>query len=184
MASSDPISDTLTKDVDSQIPSNTSNLASREATHTLWATNPFDDNALTPAYFFLYDLCGEKNIKTEIDKDGFLSWTVVFKEGHTINEVNHPGIRLEKPDPSFFPVPPDIRLYLATPVDRSNEEECRKTLEFLKSKVEDADSIMEVRMDKDVVGWGKLQLSTAAKAEVEAYEGVALMGDDAEGIVD
>ena len=71
--------------------------------------------------------------------------------------------------------PRDDHYYNIVAKDYNNDEETKATREFLNTKVTDpSQQIYEFNLPgtSHIIGWGNVQLSDAAKGEVEAYQGV------------
>jgi hypothetical protein len=162
-------------------------LDSRDTSLTVYPTDPQDDAQLLAAHKFLENLCGEEHVKFNPQK-GFLSWTISLQNDDKTDALQgHPWLRLAKDTEESTRseiVKGDDSYYIALAANPDDDEQTKAAREFLNSKVKkSSQEIIELHKPGTdyVMAWGYLQLTSDAKAAVEAYEGIKPpLGDDSE----
>jgi hypothetical protein len=157
--------------------------------------DPKDSNTMEKTVTSLGLICGSEHVESLRSPSGDVSWKIILSDRETLHYLaEHPDLMwdrsLRKTLEDFSRrhekrsdlTPRDDPYYIVAPTDYTNNEETRATREFLNTKVTNpSDTIYEYTLPGDnlIAGWGHVQLSDAAKKEVEAYPGViAPLGDN------
>jgi hypothetical protein len=133
-------------------------------------------------------ICGSEHVESLQATGGDVSWKVTLTDRESLLLLaEHPWL---KPDQSLKKTlvefsrrhekrsvltPRDDPYYNVVAKDFNNDEETKATKEFLTTKITDpSQQILEFNLPgtSHIIGWGHVQLSDAAKGEVEAYQGV------------
>jgi hypothetical protein len=156
--------------------------------------DPNDTETIEKTVPNLERICGSEHLETLRSVDGNVSWKVTLSDRKTLRYLaEHPWL---KPDKSIGKtleefsrrhekrselIPRDDEYYNIVAKDYNNDEETKATREFLNTKVTDpSKKFKEFSLPgtSHIIGWGNVQLSEAAKQEVEAYQGVKGLGVD------
>lgn len=176
MVLSSPLTDMLSRGVES-LP----NLDLRDAPFVVYAADPKNTISLLEVDKFLKDLYGKEHVEFN---QAFFSWSVLLQNGETTNALKgHPGIRLGEDEESKRSdvVKSDDLWYIALAANPDDDEQTKATREFLQSKIKNPGlkiTELHVPTTKHVLAWGRLQLTSDAKAAVEGYEGIKALGED------
>jgi hypothetical protein len=167
--------------------SNLNSLASRDTSLTVYPTEHENTAQLLETNKFLKSLYGEEHVKFNL-QDESLSWTIAIQNDDKTDALqDYPGLRLTKDTEESERsevVKRDDSYYIAIAANPENDEQTKATRKFLDSKVKNSkQEIVELHKPgtDHVMAWAYLQLSSDAKAAVEAYEGIkSPLGDDSE----
>lgn len=140
-------------------------------------------------------ICGSEHVKSQQAKDGHVSWVVTLSDRETINLLpEHPWLQLDETAKRTLVTHSkrhtkrsdldrrDDAYYNIVAKDYNDDAQTKATREFLNTKLTDPNQkILEFNYPgtDHIIGWGHVQLSDAAKGEVEKYEGVtAPLGEE------
>jgi hypothetical protein len=127
---------------------------------------------------FLKSLYGGEDVLQNRNAEGLVSWRITLKDGDTTDQLEaHPGLQTIEPESRPSGAVPkakrdDFKFYVVLAADPNNDEETKKTTEFLSSKVVDKTQLGVFDLDDHILGWGGLTFNEAQKAEVDNYPGI------------
>ena len=152
--------------------------------------DPNDSGTIEQTVPSLEKICGSEHVETlrSVGGDGDVSWKVTLSDRETLRYLaEHPWLRHDQSvkraliefsrrhEKRSALTPRDDHPYNVVAKDYNNDEETKATREFLNTKVTGpSQQIYEFHLPgtSHIIGWGNVQLSDAAKGEVEAYQGV------------
>lgn len=154
----------------------------------VYPKDPNDSKTVKETLATLGKVCGSEHKETLRSAAGEVSWKVTLSDRETFRLLGeHPGLRYDlsvrrriiefsrRHEKRSDLAPRDDPTYKIVAKDPYNDEETKATREFINTKVTDgAPKIYEFSLatKPHVIGWGNVQLSEAAKKEVEAHYGV------------
>jgi hypothetical protein len=136
---------------------------------------------------FLRGLYGDENVAFD-PKSEHRSWSISLRDGNSTEPLQaHAGLLLSKEAAVAKRSEYEKRdnLYWnALNSHPEDDEQTKTTREFLHSKISNpANDVIEIRVPgtNHILAWGHLQLTSEAKAAVQAYKGVdSRLGEDSE----
>lgn len=157
--------------------------------------DPTNSEQISRAGENLVNICGSEHVRPHQTSDGTPSWLVTLSDRETLQYLpEHPWLQLDDVAKQTFTSftkrhakraelsPRDDLFYNIAAKDYNNDEETKATREFLNGKLTNPDQeIIEFTYPgtSHVLGWGHVQLSEAAKKELEEYAGiVSPLGED------
>lgn len=163
---------------------------------TIHPIDPNNSEQIARTEDSLGKICGSEHVKSQQAADGHVSWIVTLSDRETIRLLpEHPWLQLDESARKTLVRfskrhtkrseldRRDDPFYNVVAKDYNNDEETKATRAFLNTKVTNPNQkILEFNYPgtNHIIGWGNVQLSDAAKGEVEAYQGVtAPLGADA-----
>jgi hypothetical protein len=157
-------------------------LSFRDTLLTVYPTDSQDPDQLLEAHDFLQGLYGENHVEFDPEE---LVWKISLQNDATTDALKeYPLVSLDKEtaQAKYSAAGHGDPWYIVNAANPEDDEQTKATFEFLKSKAENTDEKIypfHKPGTDHVMGWGNIQLTSEAKAAVEAYEGIkAPLGED------